>query len=72
MTKVIVAEDIATKIRTGDGPIELVDTSGQTIGVVRRSPTEEEIQRARSRGSGDGKRLSWHEVIAKVRDGVPG
>lgn len=35
MTKVIVAEDIATKIRTGDVPIELVDTSGQTIGVVR-------------------------------------
>ena len=70
MTKVAIAEEIADRIRSSDGPIELVDSQGQTIGVVRRPPTEAEIERARSRASQDGKRLSWAQVAAKVRDGV--
>ena len=71
MTKVAVAEDIAAQIRASDGQIELVDASGQTIGLVRRPPTEAEIVRARSRASSEGKRLSWAEVVTKVRDGAP-
>ncbi len=70
MTKVAIAEDIAERIRSSEGPIELVDAQGQTIGVVRRPPSEAEIERARSRASPDGKRLSWAQVAAKVRDGV--
>lgn len=70
MTKVAVAEDLAAKIRASDGPIELVDASGQTIGLVRRPPTDTEIARARSRASSGAKRLSWAEVVAKIRDGA--
>ncbi len=70
MTKIAIAEEVAERIRSGEGPIELVDAQGQTIGVVRRPPTQEEIERARSRASQDGKRLSWAQVAAKVRDGV--
>jgi hypothetical protein len=70
MTKVAIAEEIAERIRSSEGPIELVDAQGQTVGVVRRPPTEAEIARARSRASQDGKRLSWAQVAAKVRDGV--
>jgi len=70
MTKVAIAEDIAERIRNSEGPIELVDTQGETVGVVRRPPTEAEIERARNRASEDGKRLSWAQVAAKVRDGV--
>lgn len=70
MTKVAIAEEIAQRIRSSEGPIELVDPQGQTIGFVRRPPTEAEIERARSRASQDGKRLSWAQVAAKVRDGV--
>ena len=70
MTKVAIAEEIAERIRSSDGPIELVDSQGKTIGVVRRPPSEAEIERARSRASQDGKRLSWAQVAAKVRDGV--
>ncbi len=70
MTKVAIAEEIAERIRSSDGPIELVDSQGRTIGVVRRPPTEAEIERARSRASQDGKRLSWAQLAAKVRDGV--
>ncbi len=43
MTKVIIAEEIAERIRRSEGPIELVDSHGQTIGVVRRPPSEAEI-----------------------------
>ncbi len=70
MSKVAIAEEIAERIRNSEGPIELVDSQGQTIGVVRRPPTEAEIERARSRASKVGKRLSWAQVVAKVRDGV--
>ena len=70
MTIVAIAEEIAERIRSSEGPIELVDAQGHTIGVVRRPPTEAEIERARSRASQDGKRLSWAQVAAKVRDEV--
>ena len=72
MTRVAVADDVAAKIRESEGPIELVDASGQTIGIVRRAPTESEIKRATSRASQGGKRLSWAEVVAKVKDGAIG
>jgi hypothetical protein len=70
MTKVTIADEVAAQIRSSEGPIELVDANGETIGVVRRPPIESEIERARSRASQDGKRLSWAQVVAKVKDGV--
>jgi hypothetical protein len=70
MTKVAIAEDIADKIRNGECPIELVDANGQTIGVVRRPPTEAEIERAKQRASHGRQRLSWAQVVAKVRNEV--
>ena len=70
MTKIAVAEDVAAQIRDVEGPIELVDASGQTIGVVRRPPTDAEIKRAQSRASQPGERPSWAQVVAKVKDGA--
>lgn len=70
MTRVAVADDIALQIRNSEGPIELIDPSGQTIGIVRRPPTDSEIERARRRASQDGKRLTWAQVVAKVQDGA--
>jgi hypothetical protein len=70
MTKVAIAEEVAAQIRASEGPIELVDSSGRTIGLVRRPPTEAEIERARSRSSRGAHRLSWGELVAKVQGGV--
>ena len=70
MTKVAIAEEIAAQIRTGESPIELVDANGQTIGVVRRPPTEAEIERAKQRASHGRERLSWAQVMAQVRHEV--
>jgi len=44
----------------------VVDSSSQTIGLVRRPPSEPEIERARSRASRGGKRLSWAELVEQV------
>ena len=70
MAKVSIAADIADQIRRGESPIELVDANGATVGYVRRPPTEAEIERARQRASQGGKRLSWAQVVAKVRHEV--
>jgi hypothetical protein len=70
MTKVVVAEEVAVQIRMSEGPIELVDANGRAIGLVRRSPTEAEVERARSRASRGERWLSWDELVAKVKDGA--
>jgi hypothetical protein len=67
MTKIAVANEIADQIRRGEGPIELVDPTGQTVGIVRRPPTEAEIERARARASRGGQTLSWAEVKTRLR-----
>lgn len=72
MTRVSVADDVAAKIRESEGPIELVDATGQTIGIVRRPPSDAEIERAKNRASQGGQRLSWAQLVSKVQDGVNG
>ena len=70
MTKVAVAEEVAAQIRASEGPIELVDSRGETVGLVRRPPSEHENERARSRASRESRRLSWAEVVAMLKDGA--
>jgi hypothetical protein len=70
MTIVVVTEEVAAQIRMSEGPVELIDANGRAIGLVRRSPTEDEVERARSRASRGERRLSWDELVAHVRDGA--
>ena len=72
MPRIAVADDVAAQIRHSQDPIELVDASGQTVRIVRRPPSEAEIERTRSRASQGGTRLSWAQVVAKVKDAVDG
>lgn len=65
--KIQLEDDVVQQIRTGEGPIELVDGGGRTIGVVRRPPTESEIDRARARASQGGPTLTWEQLQAKVQ-----
>lgn len=65
MTKVQIDQTIAEQIRAGEGPIELVDSSGQTVGVVRRYPTAPEMERAKKRASNGGEVLTWAQLRAK-------
>ena len=66
--KIQLEDHVIQQIRDGQGPIELVDRSGHTVGVVRRPPTDAEIERARMRASQGGPTLTWGQLMAKVRE----
>jgi len=67
MIKIQLNEETMQQIRNGEGPIELVDGAGLTVGTVRRPPTGEEISRAKSRASRGGSTLTWDQLMDKVR-----
>ncbi len=66
MIRIVVQADVADQIRRSDGQVELVDDQGNRVGVVRRPPTEEEIEYAKSRVGSKGPKLTVEELIAKV------
>ena len=51
MIRIVVQADVADQIRHSDGQIQLVDDQGNRVGVVRRPPTEDEIEYAKSRSA---------------------
>ncbi len=67
MIKIQLDEKIVQQIRLGEGPIELVDAAGLTVGTVRRPPTNEEIVRAKARASRGSTTLTWEQLMTKVR-----
>ena len=67
MTRVIVQNEVAQQIRAAEGPIDLVDETGQTIGRVFRPPTNAEIERAKSRTSHGGPTLTWSQLMEKIQ-----
>jgi hypothetical protein len=66
MIRIVLQNDVAEQIRRSDGQIELVDDQGRCVGVVRRPPTEQEVQFAQGRVGGNGPTFTVDELIAKV------
>jgi hypothetical protein len=66
MTRIVVQSEVAEQIRQSDGPIELVDDQGHRVGMVRRPPTEQEIEFAKARIGKKGPKFTIEEVIAKI------
>ncbi|WP_425617825.1 hypothetical protein NA78x_001514 [Anatilimnocola sp. NA78] len=66
MTRIVVQSDVAELIRQSDGQIELVDDQGNSVGVVRRPPTAEEIEFAKGRIGKKGPKFTLEELIAKI------
>ena len=66
MIRIVVQADVADQIRRSDGQIELVDDQGNRVGVVRRPPTKDEIEYAKSRVGRKGPKVTVDELIAKV------
>ena len=66
MIRIVVQSDVADQIRRSDGQIELVDDEGNRVGVVRRPPTENEIEFAKSRVGSKGPKFTVDQLIAKV------
>lgn len=67
MTKIVLQPELADRIRLSDGPIELVDDQGMQLGVVRRPPTQQEIEIARARIGSEGPKFTVDELIEKVK-----
>ena len=66
MTKIILQAEVAEQIRQSDGPIELIDHTGTCLGIVRRIPSEDDIETAKSRVGKTGPKFTVAELIAKV------
>jgi len=66
MIRIVVQAEVADQIRQSDGQIELVDERGHRMGVVRRPPTDDEIQFAKSRVGDKGPKFTIDQLIAKV------
>ncbi len=66
MIRITVEADVADQIRKSDGQVELVDEKGDRLGIVRRPPTDEEVQFAKSRIGTGGPKVTFDELIAKV------
>ncbi len=66
MIKIVVQAEVADQIRRSDGRIELVDDQGNRVGIVRRPPTEDEIEFAKSRVGTPGQKFTVDELLAKV------
>lgn len=66
MIQIKIQADVAEQIRHADGDVELVDDRGIRVGYLRRWPTPEEIQFAKSRLNSDGPKLTIDQLIQKV------
>lgn len=66
MIRIVVPGDVAERLRRSSGEIELVDEDGIRLGMVRRPPTEAEIQAARLRMGSHGPKVTIDDLIAKV------
>ena len=66
MIRITVQADVADQIRRSDGQVELVDEKGNRLGIVRRPPTDEEVQFAKSRMGTSGPKVRFDELIARV------
>ena len=66
MIRIAVQNELAEKIRQAEGQIELVDSQGQPLGMIRRPPSEQEIAFAKTRIGTPGPKMTMDELIAKV------
>jgi hypothetical protein len=64
--RIVIQADVAEQIRRSEGQVELVDDQGNRVGVVRRPPTKEEIEFAKSRVGSQGPKFTIDELAARV------
>lgn len=67
MVKVVVTADQAKLLAESTDRVEIVDADGKRLGTLLRPPSDEDIQIARDRIAGDGKRYTTEEVVSRLR-----
>ncbi len=66
--KIVIQSDVADQIRKSDGPIELIDDQGASVGRVWRPPTEEEIEEAKTHMHQPGPKFTFEQLFAKIEE----
>lgn len=67
MVKVVATADQAKLLAESTDCVEIVDADGKRLGTLLRPPSDEDIQIARDRIAGDGKRYTTEEVVSRLR-----
>ena len=67
MVQVVATADQAKLLAESNGCVEIVDANGKRLGTLLRPPSDEDIQIAKDRFAGDGKRYTTDEVVARLR-----
>ena len=67
MVQVVVTADQAKLLNESNGSVEIVDANGTRLGTLLRPPNDDDVQIAKSRVRGDGKRHTPEEVIEHLR-----
>ena len=67
MLQVVVTADQAKPLNESNGSVEIVDANGTRLGTLLRPPNEGDVQIAKERIDGDGKRHNPEEVIEHLR-----
>jgi hypothetical protein len=67
MVKVVATADQAKLLAESTDCVEIVDADGKRLGTLLRPPSDEDVQIARDRIAGDGKRYTTEEVVSRLR-----
>lgn len=67
MVQVVATNDQAKLLAESNERVEFVDANGKRLGTLLRPPSDEDIQIAKDRIAGDGKRYTTDEVVARLR-----
>ncbi|MEM6474209.1 MAG: hypothetical protein AAF802_32020 [Planctomycetota bacterium] len=67
MVQVVVTADQAKLLAESKDFVEIVDASGNRIGTLLRPPNDEDVQIAKQRLEGGGKRFTTEEVVSQLR-----
>lgn len=67
MVQVVATADQAKVLAESTDCVEIVDANGNRLGMVLRPPSDEDIQIAKDRIAGDGKRYTTEEVVSRLR-----
>ena len=67
MVQVVATADQAKLLAESNECVEFVDANGKRLGTLLRPPSDQDIQIAKDRIAGEGKRYTTEEVVSRLR-----
>ena len=67
MVQVVATAEQAKLLAESNECVEFVDANGKRLGTLLRPPSDQDIQIAKDRIAGEGKRYTTEEVVSRLR-----